>query len=275
MRSIVTGGAGFIGSHIAKAVDGFVVDDFSAGYRENIQGLGYADVSVTELEKLEQVFRAVRPQVVYHNAAAKKNICLKHPMRDLDVNAKGAYNVALLCKKYGAKMVHASTGSVYGEAKGVQDESHPINPVSYYGISKYAGESYARLIADATVLRYFHVYGERQETDPDRGGVVAIWIDQIKRHLPITLYGDGSQQRSFTYVGDVVKANLMDLEPGVYNCASGYNYTLNDLIHELRKTYGDIQVIHQDWMPGDIKVFDVTSKIKQNWTTLQDGLKRL
>lgn len=271
--SIVTGGAGFIGSHIARAVGAHVVDDFSAGYLDNIKGLDYTKADVTNMYEMDLVFKRIKPDVVYHNAASKKNICLKSPMRDLEVNAKGAYNVAILCKKYGAKMIHASTGSVYGEADGLQDENHRINPVSYYGISKYAGESYARLIADAVVLRYFHVYGERQEKDPDRGGLIAIWLDRIKKGLPIHVYGDGTQQRSFTYVGDVVKANLMDLKPGVYNVASGQHITLNDVIAELRRFY-TFEVEYWPWQPGDIKNFNVKSSLDIQWTGFREGLKK-
>lgn len=272
MKVIVTGGAGFIGSHIAKATGGHVVDNFSAGYRENIKGLEFSDISVTDLPKLRQVFDNVRPEVVYHNAASKKNICLKYPMRDLAVNAEGSYNVALLCREFGARMVHASTGSVYGEAQGVQDERHPINPVSYYGISKYAGECYARQIADAVVLRYFHVYGKNQETAPDRGGVIAIWLDRIKKGLPVVVYGDGTQQRSLTHVDDVVRANLLDLKPGVYNVASGIHITLNEVLGILKKHY-DFEVIQKEWMPGDIKTFNVKSKLNLDWIPFEKGLE--
>lgn len=280
MRIMVTGGAGFIGSHICEALlegnDVCCVDDMSAGYLDNIPGkvIHYkADVSI--LPAMDLLFANIKPDMVYHQAASKKNICLADPVRDMVVNIQGAYNIALMCKKYGAKMYHASTGSVYGEAVQKQDENHPINPVSYYGISKFAGERYARLIADAVVLRYFHVYGIRQEVDQDKGGVIAIWIDRIKKGLPVVIYGDGTQERSFTYVKDVAKVNMMELDPGVYNCASGLTYSLNDVIRLLKHELGDFEVQYKNWLPGDIKKFDVCSKKLgyKNWTALETAIK--
>lgn len=283
MYSIVTGGAGFIGSHICEELNkqGHEVcslDDYSAGYEYNVpSGVCQIIADISKYNDLENVIklRGV-PETIYHQAASKKNICLINPVRDIEVNTIGAYNVAILCKKYDIRMVHASTGSVYGEAVQKQNEQHPINPRSYYGISKFAGERYASLIANATILRYFHVYGSRQESNPDRGGVIAIWIDRIKQGLPIVVYGDGNQERSFTYVKDVVKANLLNLESGVYNCASGFKYTLHDLINELKSHFGEFEVIYKDWLIGDVKYFDVdNSKIGMKWVNLHDGLNHL
>jgi UDP-glucose 4-epimerase len=279
-KAIVTGGAGFIGSHICEELINqgwqvYALDDMSAGKPSNIpRGVCPIIADVSSLKDMRNAFEfSGKVDVVFHNAASKKNVCLNDPMRDLEVNAKGAFNIATICKEKDIRMVHASTGSVYGEAAGRQDELHPINPKSYYGISKFAGERYALMIANATILRYFHVYGERQETNPTLGGVVAIWIDQIKKGEPITIYGDGEQQRSFTYVKDVVKANLKELEGGVYNCASGLNYTLHDLVDELKKIYGNFEVNYKDWQHGDVKFFDVdASKINLEWTTLREGL---
>ena len=280
-KFIVTGGAGFIGSHICRAshskgIPVISVDNLSAGYMTNIpKGVtNYAlDVS-RDVREMENLFQEFRPTMVFHQAASKKNICLENPVRDMEVNIQGAYNIAVLCKEYGVKMIHASTGSVYGEATGIQDEQHPVNPASFYGISKFAGERYARLIADAVALRYFHVYGPRQEKDPDRGGVIAIWIDRIKKGLPVIVFGDGEQERCFTYVKDVVRANLMDLKPGVYNCANPQRYTLNQLLQILKGMYGEFPVEYRDPLPGDVRNFKVNSnKIGfPDWTPLEIGL---
>jgi UDP-glucose 4-epimerase len=188
--------------------------------------------------------------------------------------------VATCCKNLGVKLVHASTGSVYGEAIGIQDESHALNPTSYYGISKLAGEKYAKHICDATILRYFHVYGSRQESKDDRGGVLAIWVRRLMDNKPIILYGDGTQERSFTYVKDVVRANILAMEKGngIYNVASGYNYTLNDMINTLTGIFPEVEIAQKDWQVGDVKKFNVdNSKINElgmsNWVELNEGIR--
>ncbi len=216
--------------------------------------------------------------VIFHQAASKKTICLNDPRRDLDINAKGTFNLLELSRKYGVKKyVHASTGSVYGEAQYFpQDENHPLVPTSYYGVSKLAGEKYAKAFQhlyglDATVLRYFHVYGPRQESS-DVGGVVSIFSRRMVEKKPITIFGDGTQQRSFTYVKDVVKANLLaavtqGTTGEVYNCASGIKVTIQELADLISSHLGieDQEVQYDDWMPGDIKVFDIdNSKIRES-----------
>jgi len=289
MKYIVTGGAGFIGSHLceelAKKHEVHSLDDYSSGYASNLEGIKVTQhhCDVSDMEDLQDTFKLIgKVDGVFHQAASKKNICLKNPMRDLEVNGKGAYNVASICSQLGIRMVHASTGSVYGEAVGIQNELHPTNPTSFYGISKLAGEKYARMVGNAVVLRYFHVYGTRQESDAERGGVLAIWLKQIKEGKPITLYGDGTQERSFTYVKDLVKANILAMEKGegIYNAASGYNYTLNGMIEILQGIFGEFQVIQKDWLVGDIKKFHVdNSRIKsigmKKWYTLTEGIKRM
>ena len=134
--------------------------------------------------------------IVFHQAASKKTICLNNPRLDLEINAKGTFNLLELSVKHNVKkFVHASTGSVYGEAQyKPQDEQHPLNPTSYYGVSKLAGEKYVRAFHDlynlnVTILRYFHVYGPRQESS-DVGGVVSIFTRRILEGKPIYIYGD-------------------------------------------------------------------------------------
>ncbi len=181
-----------------------------------------------------------------------------------------------LAVKYGVKkFVHASTGSVYGEALYFpQDENHPVNPTSFYGTSKLAGEKYVKVFEnlyglDVTVLRYFHVYGPRQESS-EVGGVVSIFTRQMLGGNPITIFGDGTQQRSFTYVKDVVKGNIRAAaypvaSGNVYNCASGITVTVNQLAEMVADILDieDQKINYEDWMPGDIKVFDIdNSKIK-------------
>jgi len=188
--AIVTGGGGFIGSHLVnrllkEGLHVISVDDYSSGKPHNLRAAktkylsrfheAYCDVS--DYGKLKEVFKVFDVDIVFHNAASKKNICLKDPRRDLEVNGSGTYNVLELSKQTGVKkVVHASTGSIYGEAQYFpQDENHPVVPTSYYGVSKLAGEKYCKLYnslydLDTTVLRYFHVFGPNQEHDPDLGG---------------------------------------------------------------------------------------------------------
>ena len=282
-RALVTGGAGFIGSHIIEelldmGIDVISVDNYSAGKMENIRPfLGnkhFTNVNcdITDHKKLREFFPGV--DIVFHEAASKKNICLKDPRRDLEVNGTGAYNLLSLSKEFKIKkFMHASTGSVYGEAKLFpQNEDHPLEPVSYYGVSKLAGERYAKAFErlyniDTTVLRYFHVYGPRQESG-EYGGVVSIFIRNLIQNERPIIFGDGNQERSFTYVKDVVKANIftatMDKTKGeVYNCASGINVTINELCQSLIEIFqlkDKIQPIYKDWVLGDIKKFDISNE---------------
>ena len=247
MKAIVTGGAGFIGSHIAEALlaaglQVIVIDDLSAGKAENIpDGVEFLQRSVLDLNDCKHALKGA--DVVFHNAASKKNICLTYPARDMEVNGIGTLNLLLACKEAGVKkFIHASTGSVYGEVEGVIDENTPTNPVSYYGVSKLAGEKYVMLFAkemDVVVLRYFHVYGERQEDDPNLGGVVAVFKRQIKDGKPLTIHGDGSQKRVFTHVEDVVSANMLAFHHAsrvggnIYNCASSHQVSIMALAGKL------------------------------------------
>ena len=284
-KALVTGGAGFIGSHIVEellklGVDVISVDDYSSGKKANLHAFQTrsnfkeAHCDVTDMPRLRECFEGV--DIVFHNAASKKNICLKDPRRDLEVNAKGTFNILELSREFGVKkVVHASTGSVYGEAIYYpQDEKHPLSPTSFYGVSKLAGEKYAMVISkmyglDVTILRYFHVYGPRQDYS-EFGGVVSIFFRQVLNGGPIHIFGDGTQQRSFTYVKDVVRINLLaacsDKMAGeVYNCASGIRITIRELAEKVKVMLNrpKVQIDYGDWTPGDIKVFIVdNSKLR-------------
>jgi len=287
-RAMVTGGAGFIGSHIVKELLGMgvkvvCVDDFSAGKNENVapfrsnSNFMEAKCDITDYDALKKHFSFTNVDVVFHNAASKKTVCLKDPRRDLEVNAKGMFNILELSRDFGVKkVVVASTGSVYGEAIYLpQDEKHPTEPTSFYGVSKLAAEKYALLYSrehnlDVTILRYFHVYGPRQD-DSDAGGVVSIFLKRALSNEPITIFGDGSQQRSFTYVRDVVRINMLaatspKTKGEIYNCALGSNITISKLVDHIIFITGkhELEVKYLDWTPGDIKVFDVdNSKLRE------------
>jgi len=272
MKAVVTGGAGFIGSHIAELLldEGYeviVIDDLSAGKMENVpEGARFVEANVCDpWHWIEQQFNGV--DVVFHNAASKKRICLTDPQRDLSVNAGGTLNLLRMAVRCGVKkFVHASTGSVYGIAKGPIGETTCPNPVSFYGISKLAGEGYVRHCHKAyglntTVLRYFHVYGDRQEDNPDFGGVVAIFKKQISQNMPITIFGSGEQERLFTHVEDIAQANLLvsknpRSEGEIYNCVAGKTITINSLAHKM----GAEVINYGPPLEGDIFKFDVSNE---------------
>ncbi len=300
-RALVTGGAGFIGSHIVEellreGLEVVSIDNYFAGKHENVAeftkypGFQEVDCDITDYAKIKQYFEGV--DVVFHNAASKKTICLKDPRRDLAINAEGTFNVLDLSREFGVKkVVHASTGSVYGEARYYpQDENHPVNPTSYYGVSKLAGEKYAQLYChlydmDVTMLRYFHVYGPRQESS-DVGGVVSIFARRVLHGEGPIIFGDGTQERSFTYVKDLVEINKLvamreDTKGQVYNCASGIRVTINELADKIKRIFGrdDLPNTYRDWTPGDIKVFRVDNQKIRNLgfefkTNFDEGLDK-
>ena len=282
--ALVTGGSGFVGSHMCDAlvkagVRTISIDDYIAGKSENLAHLqeydNFSEVScdITNMDALSSLIEDI--DVIFHQAASKKTVCLRDPRRDLQVNGGGTFNLLELARDRGVKkFVHASTGSVYGEAiYSPQDENHPVAPTSYYGVSKLAGESYVNAFnklydLDTTILRYFHVYGPRQE-DGEFGGVVAIFMRKILEGLPLLIFGDGTQERSFTNVSDVVSANLRsaytpEASGKIYNCASGISVTVKELAEQVAAIAGvvDVKIEYGDWTPGDIRKFDIdNSKI--------------
>ena len=282
-KALVTGGAGFIGSHIVDellniGLKVISIDNYIAGKKENNEhnrnneNLEIVNCDITDYNELKRYFKDV--DVIFNEAASKKNVCIKDPRMDLRVNGEGTFNILELARDNKVKkIVHASTGSVYGEARIIpQTESHPLEPVSYYGVSKLAGERYVKAFThlydmDNSILRYFHVYGPRQESGI-YGGVVAIFIRNILEGKIPTIFGDGYQERSFTYVKDVVKANMFiaaskGTKGEVYNCASGVNITINELCESLFRIFkmgNKIRPNYKDWTIGDIKKFSISNK---------------
>jgi nucleoside-diphosphate-sugar epimerase len=283
MKAVVTGGAGFIGSHLVDELlrrgHGVIsIDDYSAGKVENLElARSYPEFleircDITDLVDLRRQFPE-GVDVVFNNAAAKKTSYLKDPDRGQEVNVGGTFNVLRLAKERDVKkFVHVSSGSVYGEPRHFpQDEDHPKNPTSLYGMHKLAGEVYAKTFGrlhslNVTILRYFHVYGPRQDCS-DVGGVVPIFIRRVVQGQPPVIFGDGTQQRSFTYVDDVVHANLcvLPVEGRTYNVASGIKVTIKELADRVLVSLDKehLGVEYDDWTPGDVRVFDVdNSKLR-------------
>jgi UDP-glucose 4-epimerase len=269
---VVTGGAGFIGSHLCDAL-------LARGTRvtsvDNLVGTGGTTRNVDHLLRHPRFRLAVEDVVewadsaslvgadcVFHLAASKNAVCAADPERDLAVNALGTLRMVRAAAEAGVrKFVHASTGSVLGEA---------TVPVSYYGVSKLAGESYCRVVGDATgldytILRYYHVIGTRQDGS-DLGGVVPIFVRQALAGRPLTIEGDGEQTRSFTSVFDVVRANLIAMDHpeargATLTCASGVRVSIRELAdYVLRETSSRAGVRHVATRAGDIRHFDVDNR---------------
>ncbi len=255
MKVLVTGGAGFIGSHVVDALRArghavVVVDNLSTGRRANLP----ADVRVYPLDirdpQLAEVFAQERPEAVCHHAAqvdVRRSVA--DPLLDADVNVRGSLNVLECARRSGVRrLVYASTGgAVYGEPDYLPvDEAHPVRPLSPYGASKHIVEHYLFMYRhnyglEYVVLRYPNVYGPRQDPHGE-AGVVAIFSDRMRRGAPVAINGDGEQTRDFTFVGDCAAANLLALETagatGLYNLGTGAPTSINQLFAVLQELTG-------------------------------------
>lgn len=294
MKALVTGAAGFIGSNLCERLvrDGhevIAVDDLSNGKLANLTGIRdsikFHLLDITG--KLpDDLFDGV--DTVFHLAVSKCTVCAANPARDLAVNAAGALNVFTAAADHGCKVVHASTGSVYGPSQ-FHSEQASFNPVSFYGVSKLAGDRYLQALQNYrkdfrfTALRLFHVYGPKQDASPI-GGVVAIFINRILNGEPIQIFGDGYQVRSFTHVDDVVDCFMIAaqnsrMDGEYYNVASGIRISINDLVDTIEKQLG-VKAFRKflDTKPGDIKRFDVCnkkiSKFKPEWIDFDAGIAK-
>jgi len=248
-RVLVTGGAGFIGSNLVEALlergdDVRVLDNFSTGSRRNLAALG-GDVEVVEgdLRSYERVHTAVRgTEVVFHQGAlGSVPRSVQDPLSSTAVNVEGTLNVLLAARDEGVRrVVAASSSSVYGDGgEFPRTETAAPNPISPYAVAKLAAErfcvSFARVYGMETVaLRYFNVFGPRQDPMSQYAAVVPRFIAAIGAGRPVTIYGDGEQSRDFTYVANVVSANLLaadapDAAGRVLNIAAGSSETVNEL----------------------------------------------
>lgn len=265
----VTGGAGFIGSHLSEALlavgaDVHIIDDLSSGRRAHVPpgaALHEADI---RSEAAAALIAGIKPEVVYHLAAqADVQRSLAAPGADADINIGGTLNMLTACRRAGArKIVLASTSAVYGNLSGAAiSERRTASPVSFYGLSKRTAEQYAAVFGGLyglgwTALRYGNVYGPRQ-TPKGEGGVVAVFIERLKAGLPLTVHGDGEQTRDFIYVKDVAAANVAALARGdgaILNVGTGAATSVNELIRRLEDCRGGrIERRYAPARPGDIR----------------------
>jgi UDP-glucose 4-epimerase len=242
VRTIVTGGAGFIGSHAAAALverddEVVVADDLSSGKRENVPaGARFEEIDIRD-PALATLFDEVRPELCLHLAAqADVATSVERPDYDADVNVVGTIRVLEAARPHGTHIVFSSTGgAIYGECDGPAPEDTPRQPISPYGIAKLAAEEYLagwnRLFGTRHVaLRFANVYGPRQQPELE-GGVVAIFLDRMIQDEPTRIFGTGAQTRDFVYVGDVVGALLAAAgrSGGVYNVGTGLETSVNEL----------------------------------------------
>jgi UDP-glucose 4-epimerase len=249
MRALVTGGAGFIGSNLVDRLveDGHevcVVDDLFTGYRENVNPKAeFVEASVADEDAVREAMRGV--EVVYHQAAHKAVLrSVEQPLVTDLANTHGTLTLLKAALDAGVRrVVYASSSSVYGGADVVPTpESTPLYPRSPYAVTKVAAEHYCHVFTELygleTVrLRYFNVYGPRQRPDATYAAVIPLFIDALLNGRAPTVHGDGGQSRDFTYITDVVEANLAaatapaDACAGrVYNVAGGDETTLLELL---------------------------------------------
>jgi UDP-glucose 4-epimerase len=297
MKFVVTGGAGFIGSHLSRFLvknnhEVIIIDNLIRGTLNNISEIKddveFHKVDISNYNEIDAVVDSV--DGIFHEAAlASVPQSFKEPERYQEVNAIGSENIFKLGKKHNAKVVFASTSSVYGDqTKFPVSENAQTNPLNPYGQSKLEAEKFATKYASDGLkvigLRYFNVFGIGQ--NPEYAGVIPKFIERISQHKPPTIEGDGNNIRSFTFVDDVVQANILAFQSNVnhefINIASEDMTSINELAKMMIKMSGlDLKPIYDEPRKGDIKKSNADiSKAKEvlKWDTkitLEEGLKRI
>jgi nucleoside-diphosphate-sugar epimerase len=274
---LVTGGAGFIGSHICERLleEGHtirVLDDFSTGYRANVAPFlerypEQFELQEGDIRKLDDCMRAAAGmRYVLHQAAlASVPRSIEDPIATHHANATGTLNMLIAARDAGAeRFVYAGSSSVYGNSKkSPKDETINPCPLSPYALCKYAGEEYGRLFRmhfglQTVILRYFNVFGPRQDPDSPYAAVIPLFISALLRGQPPTIYGDGLQSRDFTFVTNIVDANLAACRSadaaGVYNVACGDRITVLELLDRVQAILGtSIAPVHEPPRGGDVR----------------------
>lgn len=296
--AVITGGAGFIGSHLAEELvaQGYhvmIVDDLSAGKLENIDGLlkkskvEFTRGSVTDLPLLEKLFSDV--EYVFHQAALTTMPgSIEDPLTTNEVNTGGTLKVLLAARDNKVnKIIYASSASVYGDTSIMpQTEDMPPNPLSPYALTKLAGEYYCHIFRQlyglSTVcLRYFNVYGARQDLNSKYAAVIPAFIKRVSQGLPPIIFGNGNQSRDFVFVKDVVRANILAAQSnaeGTYNIGNGKNTTISELAQIILQVMAkNLTPSYEKARPGELRhsLADITKAksfgYEPSWT-LEGGL---
>lgn len=275
VRVLVTGGAGFIGSHLVEAMTGLgarvvVLDDLSGGSRTNVESFPLADLHIGSILDVDLLRRAMRDcRFVFHLAAlGSVPRSLEQPLRYHEVNATGTLNVLEAARDAKVRrVVFAASSSAYGNSEQLPKiESMPPLPASPYAANKVAGEALMRAYAnsyelDTVSLRYFNIFGPRQNANSAYAAVIAAFAKALLDGQKPTIYGDGEQSRDFTFVENAVHANLLaarhesPLRGEVFNVACGLRITVNDLAAKMAHTLGrpDLTPSHAPDRAGDVK----------------------
>ena len=295
MKILVTGGAGFIGSHIVEYLvqrgdSVTVVDNLNTGKIENLKSvfkkINFAQIDIRDFKVLKNLMENI--DGIFHQAAmASVQDSFRIPEKFHDVNVNGTENIFKIAKEFGIKVVYASSSSVYGDTSILptteSDEKRPINPYAKTKLEKdKLAEQYAKNGLKVIGLRYFNVFGPRQSKE--YAGVIKLFLERIQQGLPPLVNGDGLQIRDFVYVDDAVNANILSMESDIdfefFNIGTGTTISILDLANIIIKFSGlKIKPIHRPALPGDVRATqaDITKvKTMLKWrptTSIQDWLK--
>ena len=295
MKYAVTGGAGFIGSHLTKNLvergnEVIVIDNLNTGKKQNVEKISkkidFFEVDIRDFSAIEDILKNI--DGVFHEAAlASVQDSFRIPDEFFDVNVNGTENIFKIAKKLGIKVVYASSSSVYGNPISIpikeNDDKNPFNPYAKTKLEDdKLAEKYAKNGLKVIGLRYFNVFGPRQSKE--YAGVIKLFLERIQQSLPPLINGDGLQVRDFVYVDDVVNANILSMESnidsGFFNIGTNSVISVLDLANIIIKFSGlKLKPIHQSAVPGDVKATqaDITkAKMMLKWkptTSLKDWLK--
>lgn len=292
-KIIVTGGAGFIGSHIVDSLinDGYavhIVDNLCAGKKENVNSKAFLhEVDIRDKEKLMPIFKGAK--YVFHEAALPRvQYSIENPLETNEVNVTGFLNVLEAARLNNVKrVIYAASSSAYGDCDTLPlKESFPPNPLSPYGAQKYIGEVYAKVWRDVykletVCLRYFNVYGPRLNPEGAYPLVIGLFLKSLQQKKPLTITGDGKQTRDFTHVRDVVGANILAMKSDkvgkgeVINIGGGHRYSINQIA---KLVGGEVEYIAPRIEPHDTEADILKAKELLGWepaVNIEDGIAEL